>query len=94
MTPTDLALVLRSPCVSDDLVARGLNALGVDVDAFYARNVLWHRDMERTCALCIARGRCRRDLVAGDFAQRYRHYCLNSDSLGRLAADANGQARP
>lgn len=87
LTRTDLVQALRSPYHSCDLLAHGLDSVGVDVDAFYARHVLWHRDMERACAACPARSRCRRDLATGDFPRRYRHYCLNSDSIALLAAE-------
>ncbi len=93
MSHGDLALALRSPCASVDLLEHGLDSLGVDVDAFYVRHIPWHRNMERTCAACLARGRCRRDLATGDFARRYRQYCPNSDSLARLAAEVAGRGQ-
>lgn len=92
MSRLDLVHALRSPYASDDLLAKGLDSLGVDVDAFYARHVLWHRDLERACTACLARSRCRRDLATGDFSRRYRHYCPNTESIARLAAGGARQA--
>ena len=35
---------------------------------------------------------CRRDLATDDFARRYRHYCLNAESLSEIAAGAVPEA--
>lgn len=87
MTREQLAQSIRLPYASDDLLTRAVASLGIDADVFYARHVLWHRDMEWACAACPARSRCRRDLATGDFARRYRHYCPNSRNLAELAAE-------
>lgn len=90
LTRGELEEALRFPHASADLLTRAVATLSIDTDDFYARHVLWHRDMERACGACPARSRCRRDLATGDFARRYRHYCLNSGSLAELAARATG----
>lgn len=86
-----LARPPQSPHAADGLLALGMASLGLDADAVRARDALRHADMERSCMACTARSRCRRDLATGDFARRYRHYCLNRDSLAALAAGTAGR---
>lgn len=88
LTRRDLGDTMQAPFASQDLLARALCALDIDAEAFRAGR---ERDMQRVCMACHARGRCRRDLATGDFARRYRHYCLNADSLSGIEAAA---ARP
>lgn len=88
LTQKDLTEMLRASYARGDLLVRGMDSLGVDADDFYARYTLRHHDMERACAGCPARSRCRRDLATGDFARRYRHYCPNAASLSEIAARA------
>lgn len=90
----DMAGALRTPFVSEDLLARALRAIGADPADCRTVNGAWHRDMERLCMACTARSRCRRDLATQDFARRYRHYCPNSESLGEIAAGLKAGTAP
>lgn len=87
MWPGKTAGRLRVYDARADQLMLGMEALGVDVDEFYARYGLLHHDMEQSCAGCRARSRCRRDLATGDFTRRYRHYCPNAPILTELAAN-------
>lgn len=90
LTRQELGDALRTPFVSQDLLSKAIRAVTVDhPDALRARHGAWERDMQRACMACPARGRCRRDLATGDFARRYRHYCLNADNLAEIAAAAS-----
>lgn len=82
----------RALAASDDLLARAMVSIGIDVDDLAMREAALLRDMRRVCRACDARSRCRRDLGTGDFARRYRHYCPNAESLALIAADAASRA--
>lgn len=85
LSQTELGAALHGPFVTRDLLSGALRAIGTDPDLLRARHGGRERDMRRVCVECPARGRCRRDLATGDFARRYRHYCLNADSLAEIA---------
>lgn len=92
LTPTDVREAMQAPFASQDLLARGMCAIGVDPVAFGVRQRPWQRDMQRVCMGCHARSRCRRDLATDDFARRYRHYCPNAASLAEITAGAVPEA--
>lgn len=92
MSRRDFAGAISAPFASEDLLARGLCAIGIDPMIFDSRQDPWRRDMQRVCAGCPARSRCRRDLATDDFARRYRHYCPNAESLSEIAAGAVPEA--
>lgn len=78
----------RAGAGRDDLPARAMADLGIDVAGFSLREAKLLRDMGRICRSCAARSRCRRDLGTGDFARRYRHYCPHAALLDLIAAEA------
>jgi hypothetical protein len=44
--------------------------------------------MERVCALCSDKARCRQDLAAGTAAQHVDDYCLNAPTIESIGARA------
>jgi hypothetical protein len=43
-------------------------------------------DMQKSCSLCVAKGRCRHDFARGAEASAWQSYCPNHDTLNALAA--------
>ena len=84
----DFANAMAAPFASEDLLGRGLCAIGIDPVVFSLQRGTWQREMQRVCMGCTARSRCRRDLATDDFSRRYRHYCPNAESLAQIAAGA------
>src|SRR5262249_14211119 len=48
------------------------------------QRAMW--DMQKSCSLCVAKGRCRHDFARGAEASAWQSYCPNHDILNTLAA--------
>lgn len=84
ISPDDLnELVRNGPHAADEL-PRMLAALGIDEAALARTEPLVMRDMERVCALCMDKARCRDDLAAGTSGTHYEDYCPNAPTIDRL----------
>lgn len=92
LTHRDVSAAMLAPLASQDLLASGMRAIGIDPVGFHAHQGSWHRDMQRVCLNCNVRSRCQRDLAADDFARHYRRYCPNATSLAEITADAVPEA--
>ncbi len=77
LTPKEVEGSLRVPFASEDMFSRALCFLGVDAQRFQREHGDRSREMRRTCFMCPAKARCRRDLMAGRFGQNYHAYCPN-----------------
>jgi hypothetical protein len=84
---------MTRPFASEDLMLKGMDAVGIDADECSVRNPAWFHDMERTCAMCRVRSRCRQIQTRGEFSRRYRDFCPNSRDFAQiLSAQALGSA--
>ncbi len=94
LSASDLREVASRRYACEDLMARGMESIGIDTDAFAARNGDWFRHLEHTCALCRVRGRCHKAMQHSDFAQQFHGFCPNSDDFERILAgdDVRGPA--
>jgi hypothetical protein len=91
LTKADLRDVMSRPFPLDDLMSRGMVSVGIDADEFAVRNADWFQAMQRDCALCGSRGRCREIILRSEFAQHFRSFCPNSREFDEiLAAKARG----
>ena len=76
-------LVNRGPHAADEM-PRLLAALGIDEAGLERCQPFVLRDMERVCAVCQSKGECDFHLAAGDIADHYRKFCLNTPALDAL----------
>ncbi len=76
-------MVRRGPHAADEL-PQMIEALGLDPDAIARTHALVMYDMERVCAQCKHKQRCREDLEEGTTLQGYDEYCGNALTLESL----------
>jgi hypothetical protein len=78
---------------SADLLYRRMDELGLDRDsiAHGDQRAMW--DMQKSCSLCAAKGRCRHDFARGAEASAWQSYCPNHDNLNALAAGGAHRVR-
>ncbi|MBR1219242.1 hypothetical protein JQ557_14660 [Bradyrhizobium sp. U87765 SZCCT0131] len=90
MTPDALdALVRQGPHSADEL-PHMLDAVGVNANEVRREHTALLSDMERVCAFCQEKRRCRQDIAAGAVAEHYRDYCGNAATIGELKAANEG----
>ena len=75
--PEEFEKALRIPFASEDLSSWALREFGVDPQLLHRRHGVRSRVMRRTCTFCQAKGRCRQDLMAGNFERNHKDYCPN-----------------
>ncbi len=80
IAPDDLEELVRHGQHAADELPKMLEQLGISTEALGRAQPLLLRDMERTCALCISKGRCDRDPAA----ENYHGYCANASTLETL----------
>jgi len=80
--------VMSLPFASEDLLSEAMISVGIDPDEFYVRNAGWARDLQRTCARCQVRARCRQIMSRGEFARRNKDFCPNSGDLAQILSAA------
>ncbi|MGO4714910.1 DUF6455 family protein [Bradyrhizobium sp. 2TAF24] len=86
MTPDALdALVRQGPHSADEL-PQLMDAVGVDMNDVRRHHTALLNDMERVCAFCQEKRRCRQDLASGEVAGHYQDYCANAATLSELKA--------
>jgi hypothetical protein len=78
-------LVRRGHHASDEL-PKMMREVGLDPETIARHEALVMRDMERVCAYCRDKVRCRQDLVAGTAAQNHEDYCGNATTMASLGA--------
>jgi len=86
LSPGELrALANKGPDSADPLYRR-MDVLGLDRNsiAHGDQRALW--DMQKSCSLCVAKGRCRHDFARGAAASAWQSYCPNDDTLNTLVA--------
>jgi len=76
-------IAARGPGAADQL-RRMLQALGVDPDVFADRDPATMRDLQRLCAACTHKNRCRHELAHGTAVAHFHEYCPNAYTLGAL----------
>ena len=64
---------------------RMLAALRIDAAELARTEPAALRDLQRVCALCDSKRRCRTELAAGDAARTYEGFCPNALTLKTLA---------
>ncbi|HEX2724404.1 MAG TPA: DUF6455 family protein [Beijerinckiaceae bacterium] len=68
------------------LLSRMMAALGLDAEEVARELPAIMRDLERACAACGSKSRCRHDLDSGDAPARSADYCPNKPTLSALQA--------
>ena len=84
LSSDDLRRVIREPNATADLLYRRLESLKLDPADVRAVSPLLLRDLERTCAMCTDKGRCKSDLDESPNPIGWESYCPNSGTLGTL----------
>jgi transcriptional regulator with XRE-family HTH domain len=87
ISPGDLDELIRSGPHAAAELPRMLKALGIDEAVLARTEPLVLREMERVCALCKDKARCRDDLAVGTADQHYEEYCLNAPTIDSLGED-------
>ena len=79
--PEDLRRIAREPDGVPVLLGRRLTALNLDPSEIRALAPHLMRDLERTCATCGDKKRCRRDFDAAMSPSGWESYCPNAGTL-------------
>jgi hypothetical protein len=86
LTTRDLRALARKGAHAADLLYRRMADLGLDRAAVARREACTLRDMQKVCALCESKGRCRRDLAHFAPLSEWTGYCPNDETLRTLVA--------
>ena len=76
-------IVAKGPGAAD-LLRKMLVALHVDPDVIAQSDPAVMRDLQRLCAACDHKGRCRHELAAGTAAEHFHDFCPNAYTLDAL----------
>jgi uncharacterized protein YjiS (DUF1127 family) len=85
-------VVAKGPGAAD-LLRKMLVALHVDPDVVAQSDLAVMRDLQRLCAACGHKGRCRHELAAGTAAEHFHEFCPNSYTLDSLFPEKAAAAR-
>lgn len=80
-----IALAKAGPGAADEMIEM-MKALNIDPMEVSMCHPHQFRDMQVNCSSCASKGRCRRDLAAGQAALHVNDYCNNSDHLAAMRA--------
>ena len=84
VTAGELIAASTRSCNTQGLLERRLAALGLDPEEIRRLSPLLLRDLQRTCATCEERPRCKDDMKVSALAPGWESYCPNSGTLRTL----------
>lgn len=82
------ALAGKWPDSANELNVR-LRTLGLDAETISATEPHVLRDLQRTCSMCISKGRCNHDLASDEHAAEWREYCPNVSTLDAMKMESD-----
>src|SRR3954454_6493802 len=82
----ELDYLVRHGSHAADELPKMMATLGLHATAIQRAYPAVMRDMERVCAHCEHKYRCREDVVTGDAPQTFVEYCDNASTLESLGA--------
>jgi hypothetical protein len=82
------ALAGKWPDSADQLNHR-LRVIGLDAAEISAADPRVMRDLQRTCSMCVSKGRCTHDLARDENASGWREYCPNVATLDALKMESD-----
>ncbi|MEQ1647487.1 MAG: hypothetical protein ABL898_02780 [Hyphomicrobiaceae bacterium] len=85
MTSEDLRRIAKEPNGTVELLYRRLEALHLKPEDVRSVSPLLLRDLERTCAMCADKVRCKSDMDQTADPVGWESYCPNSGTLRTLA---------
>ena len=88
MSVAELERVASHGAGADRLMARMIEAFGLDGEKLRQDDPALMRDMSVSCSLCGTKGRCARELDAGTAAEHAETFCPNAPAFVQLVADA------
>lgn len=84
VSPAELLEVSSRHDYTPELLERRLAALNLDPEEIRLLSPLLLRDLQRTCATCAERQRCKDDMNESPLAAGWESYCPNSGTLRTL----------
>lgn len=76
-------LAAKAPDAAND-VSKMLRVLSIDESTLAKGNPATMRDLQRTCMLCVQKGRCRHEFARFTAAQNFHEFCPNAYTLDAL----------
>ncbi|MFY9685151.1 MAG: hypothetical protein WAJ88_05075 [Pseudolabrys sp.] len=76
-------LAAKAPDAAND-VSKMLYALSVDESTLAKGDPATMRDLQRTCMLCVRKGRCRHEFASFTAARNFHEFCPNAYTLDAL----------
>src|SRR5262245_2867786 len=76
-------LTAKGPDAAND-VLKMLRALSIDESTLAKGDPATMRDLQRTCMLCVRKGRCRHELASFTAARNFHEFCPNAYTLDAL----------
>jgi hypothetical protein len=86
LSPGELRSLATKGPDSADLLYRRMDELGLDRASIELGEPRAMWDMQKSCSLCEAKGRCRHDFARGAEASAWHPYCPNDDLLTAFVA--------
>ena len=84
LTVGELRAALRHTPEDAKLLLRRMAVLGLDSEGLARREAGVMRDLERLCAICPTKKRCRKELKQDPHNPAWRKHCLNEPTLAAL----------
>ena len=84
VSSAELLAASARPDGTEGLLERRLAALGLSPDEIWRISPMLLRDLQRTCANCAERERCKDDMEISPLAPGWESYCPNSGTLRTL----------
>lgn len=92
LTTNELRALARKGPDSARLVYCRMADLGIDRNSIAASDPRLLREMQKDCALCESKGRCRHDLARGADPSAWARYCANDQALNALVTRPRARA--
>jgi len=73
-------LAAKAPDAAND-VSKMLRVLSIDESTVAKGDPATMRDLQRTCMLCVQKGRCRHELASFTAARNFHEFCPNAYTL-------------
>lgn len=87
ITPEELCDLAKARPRSADLLQEMLPVFGIDAKTLASAEPLVTRDLQRLCATCRNKKRCREELDEFSAAENFREYCSNAVTIEALVKE-------
>jgi uncharacterized protein YjiS (DUF1127 family) len=93
VSEAEFCILARKPADAAALLSQRLDQLQLKPTDIRNSEPLVLRDLQRVCALCASKRKCKHDFLARPWSRAWRQYCPNALTLDALRAQRRRQHR-